>query len=183
MPADAKRSRCKASHLARIAPRAMALTLATLGVPPPYLAKVDLEPALPPWLANQSVLSKPHLALGAPCAADSQCATRACRCPHTFKRRAETCPATGKVCTMLLPVGAECEEHRSCVSRKCYCETDPWKQDDCSGGLRKCCYWSWGYWECEGAFFVEDAAEQQAQHSHDMPQGFVPQPAETPATA
>ena len=96
-----------------------------------------------------------HLALGAPCAADSQCATRACRCPHTFKRRAETCPATGKVCTMLLPVGAECEEHRSCVSRKCYCETDPWKQDDCSGGLRKCCYWSWGYWECEGAFFVE----------------------------
>ena len=135
----------------------MAHTLAaTLGVPPPYLAKVDLEPALPPWLANQSVLSKPHLALGAPCAADSQCATRACRCPHTFKRRAETCPATGKVCTMLLPVGAECEEHRSCVSRKCYCETDPWKQDDCSGGLRKCCYWSWGYWECKGPDTVED---------------------------
>ena len=151
-----------------------------------------------------------RLALGEACTADAHCMTHVCRCPQTYRRRPEMCPETGKVCTELLPVGAECDDsrrarpppgarsrwhattrrpdsaalpRRKCISHKCYCAKDPWNREQCTEGPRKCCFWSWGYWECEGAFFVEDAAEQQAQHSHDMPQGFVPQPEETPATA
>ena len=72
---------------------------------------------------------------------------------------------------------------RKCISHKCFCAKDPWNREQCKDGPRKCCYWSWGYWECEGASFVEDAEEQKAQLSHDTPQGFVHHQAVTPPTA
>ena len=129
-----------------------------------------------------------HLALGEACTSDSQCATHVCRCPGTYRRRPEFCSETGKVCTELLPVGAECDDSRKCISRKCYCAKDPWNRELCnygSGatqvqGLRKCCFWSWGYWECEGAAMVEDSEERKAQLTHDTPQGFVPNEAVPP---
>ena len=129
-----------------------------------------------------------HLALGEACTSDSQCATHVCRCPETYRRRPEFCTETGKVCTELLPVGAECDDSRKCISRKCYCAKDPWNRELCnygSGaaqvrGLRKCCFWSWGYWECEGAAMVEDSDERKAQLTHDTPQGFVPHEALPP---
>ena len=88
----------------------------------------------------------------------------------------------------MLPVGAECDDSRKCISRKCYCAMDPWNRELCnygSGatqvqGLRKCCFWSWGYWECEGAAMVEDSEERKAQLTHDTPQGFVPNEAVPP---
>ena len=132
-----------------------------------------------------------QLALGEACTSDSQCTTHVCRCPETYRRRPEFCTETGKVCTELLPVGAECDDSRKCISRKCYCAKDPWNREICSygsggaqmRGLRKCCFWSWGYWECEGAAMVEDSEERKAQLSHDTPQGFVPHPLERLASS
>ena len=112
-----------------------------------------------------------HLALGEACTSDSQCATHVCRCPGTYRRRPEFCTETGKVCTELLPVGAECDDSRKCISHKCYCAKDPWNREECSDGPRKCCYWSWGYWECEGAVTVEDlpAADAHGAHASQTP--------------
>ena len=53
-----------------------------------------------------------RLASGQPCALDSQCTSRICRCRNNFRRRAEMCEGVGKVCMELLPVGAECHDHR-----------------------------------------------------------------------
>ena len=65
------------------------------------------------------------------------------------------------------PPGAPCG--RKCISHKCYCAKDPWNREECSDGPRKCCYWSWGYWECEGAVVVEEQQNQPGGSPAQMP--------------
>lgn len=147
-----------------------------------------------------------RLALGEACTADSHCMSHVCRCPSTYRRRPQFCTETGKVCTELLPVGAECDDNRrvprhlhatahppaarsvkavtstpaaqtspgrKCISHKCYCAKDPWNREQCAQGPRKCCYWSWGYWECEGSMVEEmSPSEQLAAQGHT--QGSTP---------
>jgi len=139
---------------------AQLLQPALLMEPDPRLA----EPVVP-----QAPAGVQRLDNGQQCSLDSQCASRICRCPNNFRRREQFCKDVGKVCMDLLPVGADCEDHRSCVSHKCYCAKDPWKRDDCgAGGRRKCCYWSWGYWECDGPVTVEDAGHMKNVHGVEI---------------
>tara|TARA_B110001452_G_C15209789_1_gene419613 strand:- start:756 stop:1154 length:399 start_codon:yes stop_codon:yes gene_type:complete len=76
-------------------------------------------------------------------------------------------PAARSVKVVTSTPAAQTSPGRKCISHKCYCAKDPWNREQCAQGPRKCCYWSWGYWECEGSMVEEmSPSEQLAAQGH-----------------
>lgn len=78
-----------------------------------------------------------RLALGEACTADSHCMSHVCRCPSTYRRRPEFCTETGKVCTELLPVGAECDDNRRACRAPPACHCPPASHGPCRPSRRR----------------------------------------------
>ena len=117
------------------------------------LTEVEMEPAAPP---------RTRLGLGASCGSDQQCLSRACRCLQDAAGLCDGVDLGGKVCTKLLSVGSLCSEHSSCHSHKCYCAADPTRREDCPTA-RRCCFWSFGHWQCEAREQVDTALSWPAR--------------------